>query len=121
MATKVAIEVDVKVGDAGENLSNVKNELKGVETQAKKSTDQMKTGFGAASKQATTLPGPIGMAASSMNMLRASTLKFVTALKSVKVAVAATGIGLLLIAITSLFQYFNKTERGAQALRIASS
>ena len=24
MATKVAIEVDVKVGDAGENLSNVK-------------------------------------------------------------------------------------------------
>ena len=121
MATKVAIEVDVKVGDAGENLSNVKNELKGVETQAKKSTDQMKTGFGAASKQATTLPGPIGMAASSMNMLRASTLKFVTALKSVKVAVAATGIGLLLIAITSLFQYFNKTERGAQALRIASA
>jgi len=121
MATKVAIEVDVKVGDAGENLSNVKNELKGVEKQAKKSTDQMKTGFGAASKQAATLPGPIGMAASSMNMLRASTLKFVTALKSVKVAIAATGIGLLLIAVTSLFQFFNKTERGAQALRIASA
>jgi len=121
MATKVAIEVDVKVGDAGENLSNVKNELKGVETQAKKSTDQMKTGFGAASKQATTLPGPIGMAATAMNSLRASTLKFVTALKSVKVAVAATGIGALLIAVTALFQYFNKTERGAQALRIATA
>lgn len=121
MATKVAIEVDVKVGDAGENLSNVKNELKGVETQAKKSTDQMTTGFGAASKQATALPGPIGMAASSMNALRASTLKFVTALKTVKVAVAATGIGAILIAVTALFQYFNKTERGAQALRVASA
>jgi hypothetical protein len=121
MATKVAIEVDVKVGDAGENLSNVKNELKGVETQAKKSTDQMKTGFGAASKQATALPGPIGMAATAMNSLRAATLKFVTALKSVKVAIAATGIGALLIAVTALFQYFNKTERGAQALRIATA
>lgn len=121
MATKVAIEVDVKVDGADDNIKSVKNELKGVEKQAKKSSDQMVSGFGAAGKQAATLPGPIGMAATAMNSLRAATLKFVTALKSVKVAIAATGIGALLIAVTALFQYFNKTERGAQALRVASA
>ena len=35
-----------------------------------------------------------------------------------KVALASTGIGLLLIAISSLVQFFTKTERGAQKLRI---
>jgi hypothetical protein len=41
----------------------------------------------------------------------------ITGMKSLKMAVAATGIGLLLVAITSLVAYFQKTERGAQQLR----
>ena len=56
MATKVAIEVDVKVEGADKNLGKVKTELKGVEKQAKKSTDQIKSGFDAASKQLQVYP-----------------------------------------------------------------
>ncbi len=41
----------------------------------------------------------------------------ITGMKTLKGAVAATGIGLLLVAITSLVAYFKRTERGAQALR----
>lgn len=37
--------------------------------------------------------------------------------KSLRVAVAATGIGLLIVAFTSLLSFFTKTERGAQQLR----
>jgi len=40
----------------------------------------------------------------------------VKAMKSLKVAIAATGIGALLIAITSLTSYFTKTQRGADKL-----
>lgn len=40
----------------------------------------------------------------------------VKAMKSLKVAVAATGIGALLIAITALTSYFTKTQRGADKL-----
>ena len=40
----------------------------------------------------------------------------IKAMKSLKVAVAATGIGLLVIAITSLTSYFTKTQRGADKL-----
>lgn len=38
--------------------------------------------------------------------------------KSLRVAVAATGIGLLIVAFTSLLSFFTKTERGAQKLRV---
>lgn len=38
--------------------------------------------------------------------------------KSLRVAVAATGIGLLIVAFTSLLSFFTKTERGAQQLRV---
>ena len=41
----------------------------------------------------------------------------ITGMKTLKGAVAATGIGLLLVAVTSLVAYFKRTERGAQALR----
>ncbi len=36
--------------------------------------------------------------------------------KSMKVAIASTGIGLLVIAVGSLFTYFTKTKRGAEQL-----
>jgi hypothetical protein len=42
--------------------------------------------------------------------------KGVMAMKSLKVAIAATGIGLLLVAITALTSYFTKTQRGADKL-----
>ena len=45
----------------------------------------------------------------------------VTGLKSFKVALAATGIGLLLVAIGSLVSYFTSTKRGAEQLKVATA
>src|SRR5574343_502831 len=45
--------------------------------------------------------------------------KAISVFKGVKGAIAATGIGLLIIAVASLVSYFTKTERGAQSLRKA--
>lgn len=119
MATKVAIEVDVKVDGADENLGKVKNELKGVEKQAKKSTDQIKSGFDAAGKQATSLPGPVGRAAQAFQSMVGGIKSGIAALKTLRGALIATGLGALVVVIGSLIAYFTETERGAQKLRIA--
>ena len=119
MATKVAIEVDVKVEGADKNLGKVKTELKGVEKQAKKSTDQIKSGFDAASKQATSLPGPVGRAAQAFQSMVGGIKKGIVALKTLKGALLATGLGALVVVVGTLITYFTETERGAQKLRIA--
>ena len=119
MATKVAIEVDVKVDGADKNLGKVKNELKGVEQQAKKSTDQIKSGFDAAGKQATSLPGPVGRAAQAFQSMVGGIKSGIAALKTLRGALIATGLGALVVVIGSLVAYFTETERGAQKLRIA--
>ncbi|MHC4894980.1 MAG: hypothetical protein ACYTFV_16880 [Planctomycetota bacterium] len=119
MATKVAIEVDVKVDGADKNLGKVKNELKGVEQQAKKSTDQIKSGFDAAGKQATSLPGPVGRAAQAFQSMVGGIKSGIAALKTLRGALIATGLGALVVVIGSLISYFTETERGAQKLRIA--
>lgn len=119
MATKVAIEVDVKVDGADKNLGKVKTELKGVEKQAKKSTDQIKSGFDAAGKQATSLPGPVGRAAQAFQSMVGGIKSGIAALKTLRGALIATGLGALVVVVGSLIAYFTETERGAQKLRIA--
>jgi len=52
MATKVAIEVDVKTGDATDDIISLREELEKVKAAQGKLTDQMKTGFDAAEKGA---------------------------------------------------------------------
>jgi hypothetical protein len=52
MATKVAIEVDVKTGNASDDIIALREELEKVKQTQEKLSDQMKTGFDAASKGA---------------------------------------------------------------------
>jgi hypothetical protein len=52
MATKVAIEVDVKTGEASDDIIALREELEKVKQTQEKLSDQMKTGFDAASKGA---------------------------------------------------------------------
>jgi len=119
MATKVAIEVDVKVDGADKNLGKVKTDLQGVEKQAKKSTQEIKNGFDAAGKQVSTLPGPIGRAAGAFRSFVGGIKSGIAALKTLRGALIATGLGALVVVIGSLVSYFTETERGAQKLRIA--
>lgn len=50
----------------------------------------------------------------SMGLSRASAATFSGAMKIVKLAIAGTGIGLLIVALGSLIAYFTQTERGVE-------
>lgn len=52
MATKVAIEVDIKTGGATDDIASLREELEKVKETQAKLTDQMKTGFEAAGQGA---------------------------------------------------------------------
>ena len=62
--------------------------------------------------------GPIGAIAQGFDNARTAILRGVTALRTLSGALAATGIGALLIAFGSLMAYFKSTEEGAQKLRV---
>ena len=95
MAIKKEIEINVNTTNAEKSVDNLEGGLEGVSAQADKLTGGLVSGFKS---------GVAGIK------------KGITAMKSLKVAVAATGIGLLLIAITALTSYFTKTQRGADKL-----
>jgi hypothetical protein len=95
MAVKKEIEINVNTTNAEKSVDNLEGGLEGVSAQADKLTGGLVSGF---------RNGVAGIK------------KGITAMKSLKVAVAATGIGLLLIAITALTSYFTKTQRGADKL-----
>ena len=52
MATKVAIEVDVKTGEANDDIIALREELEKVKQTQKEMSDQFKAGFDAAEKGA---------------------------------------------------------------------
>jgi hypothetical protein len=62
-----------------------------------------------------------GGAVSGFRNLTGGIKNGVTGLKSFKVALAATGIGLLLVAIGTLVSYFTSTKRGAEQLKVATA
>ena len=95
MAVKKEIEINVNTTKAEKSVDDLEGGLEGVTAQADKLSGGLVSGF---------RNGVAGIK------------KGITAMKSLKVAVAATGIGLLLIAITALTSYFTKTQRGADKL-----
>lgn len=59
--------------------------------------------------------------ATASNVVRASTMAIggtTKALRVLKVAIAATGIGALVLALTSLVTYFSKTREGGETIRV---
>lgn len=78
---------------------------------AKESNKSIESGFSAIDKRT-------GGAVSAFRGLVGGLKSAVGGFKTLRGAVIATGIGALLIAITSLVSYFTKTERGAQKLRV---
>jgi len=95
MAIKKEIDINVNTKGAEDNVENLSSGLSGVAAQADKLTGGLVSGF---------RNGVKGIK------------NAVTGFKSLRVAIAATGIGALLIAITALTSYFTKTQRGADKL-----
>jgi len=95
MAIKKEIDINVNTKGAEDSVNNLSSGLSGVAAQADKLTGGLVSGF---------RNGVKGIK------------NAVTGFKSLRVAIAATGIGALLIAITALTSYFTKTQRGADKL-----
>lgn len=102
--------LDEKLGEIGLRLKNIKG-------QSDKTSASMSAGFTASANAAALIPGPIGVAATAMTGLTGATTTFVGALKTVKGALIATGVGAFLVLVGTLIAYFTETEKGAQKLR----
>ena len=95
MAIKKEIDINVNTKSAEDSVDNLSSGLSGVAAQADRLTGGLVSGF---------RNGVKGIK------------NAVKGFKSLKVAIAATGIGLLVIALGSLVSFFTKTQRGADKL-----
>lgn len=115
------------VGELKKGIADTRKELEQTEIGSKRfdelseAVKKAEGRLGELNKQSVALKdmgGPIGAIAQGFDQARTAILRGVTALKSLSVAMAATGIGALLVAFGSLMAYFKGTEEGAQRLRV---
>lgn len=104
----VRLEVDEK--GAVRALNNVEKETKDVTKEVNESSKAVDGLTGALDKMT-------GGAVSGFKNLVSGAKSGVASMNSLKVAIAATGVGALVIAIASLTSYFTKTQRGAEQFR----
>ena len=90
---------------------------KGIE-QVGTSVDETKSSVGGLTSG---LDRMTGGAISGFKLMLRGIMSGVLGLRTLKGAVAATGIGLLVIAVAGLVSYFKDTERGAQKLRVITA
>ena len=99
MAIKKEIDINVNTKGAEDSVDNLSSGLSGVTAQADRLTGGLVSGF-----------------RNGVKGIRTA----ITGMKSLKVAIASTGIGLLVVAVGSLVAFFTKTQRGADMLSKAS-
>ena len=102
---KEVIEIDVKVDDAVKGIDKINDGVKEVDESTgdlTNSLDKMSGGLITGFKNA------VG-----------GVKKGILAMKSLKVAIAATGVGLLVLAFGALVTFFTKSQKGMDALSVA--
>ena len=99
MAKKIEYVVDIKTKSASEGINQLQGGFNALENQADKLTGGLISKFKGATR------GVGG---------------FIKGLKGVKVAIASTGIGLLVVALGALVTFFTKTQKGADMLAKAT-
>jgi hypothetical protein len=108
--------------EKAKELGTVQNSLQGVRNSAKEVRDQM-AAMGDGAKKANS--DILGMTSSgrmikdlgeTFNGVRMAVQANIAAMGALKLAMAATGIGLLITALGSLYAYFTKTDEGAMKL-----
>lgn len=98
MAEKIIIPLEVKADNAKSDLKEVSGDI------SKATTEQ------------TLFTKATAMLGAAMNTLKGGVRAVIMTFKTLKGAIAATGIGLLVIALGSLVSYFTSTQRGADKL-----
>lgn len=109
MAERREIEINVKTDKAAKNVDNLTDSVEGTSKAANEAS-------GAFDGLAAGIDKMTGGLVSGFKKAVGGIRNGIKAMQSLKVAVAATGIGALLIAITALTSYFTKTQRGADKL-----
>lgn len=104
-------------GDSKEAVKAIKAvgvEAEKTQKQASEANEAINNGLEALDKRT-------GGAVSAFKSLQGGLSSAVAGFKTLKGAIIATGLGALLVAITSLVAYFKETERGADQLRIITT
>ncbi len=111
MAVVETIKIEGDSSGAVNAFKKTEDAAKKTGAAAKESNKAIDDGLSAIDKRT-------GGAVSAFKSLTGGIKSAVTGFKTLKGAVIATGLGALLIAITSLVAYFKRTEEGAQTLRV---
>ena len=105
MAKKVYIDFELKYKEAVKNLDEIQSEYSKLEKQVDRTTDSQKELGGI-------LDSTTGGAITKFKDLKGTLGTVIKSFKSLKVAVMATGIGLLVVAVGSLTAMFTSSEKG---------
>ena len=105
MSEKVIVEIEARTGGADKKLENVKKTTKEVGNEATKAAGEFK------------------IMGTSINSLKGVFTKVKGVAKgmfsSIKMGIASTGIGLLVLAVGTLVTYFTQTKKGAETIQVA--
>jgi len=105
-------ELNENVEDNAEDIKKVEDALEDLGETGKKTTKDMSDGF-------SELPGPLGKVGSAFKSLKAGVKALKLGFVGLKGAIAATGIGLLVIAVAALAGWFTANEENANKLKQA--
>ena len=126
------IEINVKTGQATNNVDKLTESIEGTNKEAKKTNQTMSDLEGAADKftggfitglkkASAALKGMGTGIVNGIKGLRTLKITSKTTFNAIKVGIASTGIGLLVLALGSLITYFTQSQKGADKLKVAFS
>jgi hypothetical protein len=108
----MAQDYEIKVKVTG--VDQAKTQVDGLTDSMDEAGDSGSQSFGMLDKVLGGLPSKLKAGAAGVRSM-------VVGMKTLRGAVMATGIGALVVAVVSLIQYFKRTERGAQQLRVITA
>ena len=106
---EIVMEVDLKTGSAIKNAGDLQDSIQDVDQETKNVTESTQ-------EMGNQLDSVTGGAVSKFKGLTGTLKKVVGSFKTLKGAIIATGIGALVIAVTSLTQAFTASETGQNRL-----
>jgi hypothetical protein len=115
---EIVSQYRIEVKQAVDALNQVADASEDTGKTVKKASDESAKALSNVKDVASEISPEFGRAAKAMTALRGGVGKIVTAMKTLRGAIIATGVGALVLAVTALVSWFTKTERGAQALRV---
>jgi len=125
MAIKKEIEITANTKNANKNIEELDDKTKDASksmADLESAADKFTGGFISGLKQVgSSLKGFGSGILNSVKSLKTFRLANIMTWRAVKIGIASTGIGLLIIALGSLVTYFSKTQRGADKMKVAFS